>query len=68
MSKEEAASIMTYCKEKAISYKIRLKELGLPPQRFYDARRHNGGDESTSGKGEFLQLQSEGAISQKIPA
>ena len=29
MSKEEVAEIITYCKEKGISYKSRLAELGI---------------------------------------
>ena len=29
MSKEEVAEIMNYCKEKGVTYKARLEELGI---------------------------------------
>ena len=64
MSKEEVASIMTYCKEKSISYKSHLDELGIPFWRFYDSRRHYADEEPRSGPGEFLQLQPDGAFTQ----
>ena len=38
MSKEEVAEIMTYCKEKGISYKSRLAELDIPAWKFYDSK------------------------------
>ena len=38
MSKEEVAEILTYCKEKGISYKSRLVELGIPEWKFYEGK------------------------------
>lgn len=38
MSKEDVAEIMTYCKEKGISYKSRLEELGIPAWKFFDSK------------------------------
>ena len=64
MSKEEVAEIMTYCKEKGISYKSRLSELGIPEWRFFDskARYAKQQAESPSSNSEFLQLTSGGAF------
>ena len=60
MSKEEVAGIMTYCKEKGVSYKSRLAELGIPEWKFFESKRHYAKqqDESSSSGGEFLQLTS----------
>ena len=38
MSKEEVAEIITYCKEKGISYKSRLAELGISEWKFFDSK------------------------------
>ena len=64
MSKEEVAEIMTYCKEKGVSYKSRLEELGIPAWKFFDskARYAKQQAESPSSNGEFLQLTSSGAF------
>lgn len=64
MSKEEVAEIMTYCKEKGISYKSRLEELDIPAWKFFDskARYAKEQSESPASSGEFLQLTSGGAF------
>ena len=64
MSKEEVAEIMTYCKEKGISYKSRLEELGIPAWKFFDSKSRYAKEqtESPSLNGEFLQLTSGGAF------
>lgn len=64
MSKEEVAEIMTYCKEKGISYKSRLEELGIPAWKFFDSKSRYAKEqsESPSSNGEFLQLTSGGAF------
>ena len=64
MSKEEVAEIMTYCKEKGISYKSRLEELGIPAWKFFDSKSRYAKEqaESTASAGEFLQLTSGGAF------
>ena len=62
MSKEEVAEIMTYCKEKGISYKSRLAELDIPAWKFYDSKSHYAKEQADSNEsaGEFLQLTSGG--------
>ena len=62
MSKEEVAEIMTYCKEKGISYKSRLAELEIPAWKFYDSKSRYAKEQadSTESAGEFLQLTSGG--------
>ena len=45
MSKEEVAEIMTYCKEKGISYKSRLEELGIPAWKFFDSKSRYAKDQ-----------------------
>jgi len=62
MSKEEVAEIMMYCKEKGISYKSRLEELGIPGWKFFDSKCRYAKEqaESQSSAGEFLQLTSGG--------
>ena len=64
MSKEEVAEIMTYCKEKGISYKSRLEELGIPAWKFFDSKSRYAKEQSESpaSNGEFLQLTSGGAF------
>ena len=62
MTKEEVAEIMTFCKEKGVSYKSRLAELGIPEWKFFDskARYARQQAESTAAEGEFLRLTSGG--------
>ena len=62
MSKEEVAEIMTYCKEKGISYKSRLAELDIPALKFYDSKSRYAKEQADSKEsaGEFLQLTSGG--------
>lgn len=62
MSKEEVAEIMTYCKEKGISYKSRLSELDIPAWKFYDSKSRYAKEQADSNEsaGEFLQLTSGG--------
>lgn len=62
MTKEEVAEIMTFCKEKGVSYKTRLAELGIPEWKFFDskARYARQQAESPSAEGEFLRLTSGG--------
>lgn len=62
MSKEEVAEIMTYCKEKGISYKSRLAELEIPAWKFYDSKSRYAKEQADSKEsaGEFLQLTSGG--------
>ena len=62
MSKEEVAEIMTYCKEKGISYKSRLAELDIPAWKFYDSKSRYAKEQADSNEsaGEFLQLTSGG--------
>lgn len=64
MSKEEVAEIITYCKEKGISYKSRLAELGIPEWKFFDskARYARQQADNSASNGEFLQLTSGGAF------
>lgn len=69
MTKEEVAEIMVYCKEKGITYKSRLAELGIPEWRFFDSKCRYAKEqaESPAGLGEFIQLKSDGAMVQ-IPS
>ena len=64
MTKEEVAEIITYCKEKGISYKSRLEELGIPGWKFFDSKARYAKEQSESpvSNGEFLQLASGGAF------
>ena len=64
MSKEEVAEIITYCKDKGISYKSRLAELGIPEWKFFDskARYARQQADNPASNGEFLQLTSGGAF------
>jgi hypothetical protein len=66
MTREEVAEVMTYCKEKGISYKIRLSELGIPAWLFYGSKaRYAQEQEAAVAKGEFLQLSAGGSF---VPA
>ena len=38
MTKEEVAEVVAYCEANKISYKQRLKELGVSARSFYDAK------------------------------
>lgn len=54
MSSSEVNEIVRYCHENGQSYKERLKELGISPWKFYDAKRRYSQKEASEGK--FLQL------------
>lgn len=57
MTKEEIAEILHYCKSNGVTYKDRLKELGIPPWKFYDYKAKYAAEEvSAHTEGEFLQL------------
>lgn len=58
MSKEEVASIVVYSKENKVSFKDRLKELRIPPWRFYDAKRRYLKD----GNNELLEIGNKGSF------
>lgn len=51
MTREEIAEILYYCKTKGVTYKDRLKELGIPPWKFYDYKAKYAAEE-TSGHAE----------------
>ena len=48
MSKEEVAEIMTFCKERGISYKSRLAELGIPTWKFFDSKARYAKEQAES--------------------
>ena len=57
LTREEIAEIVQYCKEKGVSYKSRLKEIGIAEWRFYESkRRYAEAQASERESGEFLQL------------
>ena len=57
LTREEIAEIVQYCKEKGVSYKNRLKEIGIAEWRFYESkRRYAEAQASERESGEFLQL------------
>lgn len=58
MTKEEVASIVLYCKERNVSFKSRLEELGIAPWRFYEAKRRYGKDKSNG----LLEIGSPGTF------
>ena len=58
MTKEEVASIVLYCKERNVSFKSRLEELGIAPWRFYEAKCKYGKDKSNN----LLEIGSEGTF------
>ena len=39
MTREEIQDIIQYCHDNKVSYKKRLKELGISSWRFYDSKR-----------------------------
>lgn len=60
MTKEEVIQVITYCKEKGISYKQHLSELGVKPWYFFDAKRKYAPKQEPEDAGGFLQLVSGG--------
>ena len=57
LTREGIAEIVQYCKEHRVSYKSRLKEIGIPEWRFYESkRRYAEAQASERESGEFLQL------------
>lgn len=57
LTREEIAEIVQYCKEHGVSYKSRLKGIGIPEWQFYDSkRRYTEAQASERESGEFLQL------------
>lgn len=62
MTQEEVASVMLYCKEKGITYKARLAELGIQEWRFYSSKTRHAKAQSGESAGEFLQLTGGGPL------
>ncbi len=62
MTQEEVASVMHYCKERGITYKTRLAELGIPEWRFYSRKARYAKAQSGEGTGEFIQLTGGGPL------
>lgn len=62
MTKEEVASIVKYCNDNGVSYKVRLSELGIPEWKFFESKRRHAKEQasSASSSGEFLQLTAGG--------
>ena len=57
LTREEIAELVQYCKEHGVSYKSRLKEIGIPEWRFYESkRRYAEAQASERESGEFHQL------------
>ena len=57
LTREEIAEIVQYCKEHGVSYKSRLKEIGITEWQFYESkRRYAEAQASERAAGEFLQL------------
>ena len=56
MTKEEIASIVLYCKDNNVSFKNRLRELGIMPWRFYDAKSKY----AKSNNNELLEIGNKG--------
>lgn len=57
LTREEIAEIVQYCKENGVSYKSRLKEIGIAEWRFYESkRRYAKAQSSERESGAFLQL------------
>lgn len=57
LTREAIAEIVQYCKEHGVSYKNRLKEIGIPERRLYESkRRYAEAQASERESGEFLQL------------
>ena len=62
MTQEEVASVMLYCKERGITYKARLAELGIPEWRFYSSKARYAKAQSGDVGGEFIQLTGGGPL------
>ena len=57
LTRKEIAEIVQYCKENGVTYKSRLKEIGISEWRFYESkRRYAEAQASERESGEFLQL------------
>lgn len=57
LTREGIAEIVQYCKEHGVSYKSRLKEIGISEWRFYESKRkYAEAQASERESGEFLQL------------
>lgn len=57
LTREEIAEIVQYSNEHGVSYKSRLKEIGIPEWRFYESKRRYAGAQAREREsGEFLQL------------
>ena len=57
MTREEILEIDQYCQEHKMSYRKRLDELHIPFWNFYKAKRkYRLEDESSTSRGEFVQL------------
>ena len=64
MTREEVAEIITYCKDRGVTYKSRLIELGIPEWRFFESKARYAKEqtETQSSGGEFLQLSAGGTF------
>ena len=57
LTREEIADIVQCCNEYGVTYKNRLKEIGISEWRFYESkRRYAEAQASERAAGEFLQL------------
>lgn len=57
LTRKEIAEIVQYCKENGVTYKSRLKEIGISEWRFYESKRkYAEAQASERESGEFLQL------------
>lgn len=62
MTQEEVASVMLYCKERGVTYKARLAELGIAEWRFYSSKARHAKAQSGDSAGEFIQLTGGGPL------
>ena len=63
MTREEIAEIIYHCKTNGVTYKDRLKKLGIPPWKFYDYKARYAAEETPGqAEGSFLQLMGSSEI------
>lgn len=56
MTREEVSSIVTYCQVNKITFAQRLKELGVPPWKFYLYKSAYAKESLRNGHTEFVQI------------
>ena len=56
MTKEQVTEIVRYCSENSVSYKQRLKEIGVSEWSFFRAKRIYREEESRVPEGDFIRL------------